>query len=105
MIFNPVGIFSTASASTFKQLRTKVGSDNMHPELSHAPGENPIATRDLQHSFARLQIKQAFTRRSNQDALKIIAIAHPIVPKSSFLVPDASCLFMQIVCLGSVFVC
>jgi len=60
MIFDAVGMFGGTGASTFEELCTEVGGDDMDTKLGHAAGEDAVATGDLEYRLAWLQIEQAF---------------------------------------------
>jgi hypothetical protein len=102
-VFDTVSVFSGASTSTFKELCTEVSGDNVDAKLGHTAGENPIAAGDFQDSFAWLQIQQAFTRGSNQEALEGVAVAHLVIPEEGILIPDLARFLLQISEWTSVF--
>jgi hypothetical protein len=102
-IFDAVAMFGGAGASAFEQLFTKVGGDDVDAKLGHAAGEDPVAAGDLEHSFAGLQVEQAFASRTNEDALVVVAIAHVVVPECGVLIPNVARFFVQTSWLRGVF--
>src|SRR5947207_1074024 len=72
-VFDAISMFGGARASAFEEFCTEVSSDDVDPKLGHAAGEDPVAASDLDHRFAGLQVEQAFTRRTNEDALEVVA--------------------------------
>jgi hypothetical protein len=104
VVFDAVGIFGGTGAGTFKKLLAEVSSDDVDTKLGHAACEYTIATGDLEHRFAGLQVEQAFARGSDEETLKIVAtIAHSVVPERGFLVPKVARFFIQINWLRYVF--
>src|SRR5205809_4556502 len=103
MVFDAAGIFGGTGAGTFKKLLTEVSSDDVDPKLGHAASEDTIATGDLDDGFTGLQIEESFTCGTSEDTLEVVAVAHFIVPKCSFLVPNAARFFIQITWLRCVF--
>jgi hypothetical protein len=61
-VFDAVGIFGGTGTDTFKKLLAEVSSDDVDTKLGHAASEDFIATGDLEHRFAGLQVEQAFAR-------------------------------------------
>jgi len=86
-----------------EELCTKVGGDDMDIKLGHAAGKDTVATGDLEHTFAGLQVEQAFARGTDEDALEVVAVAHFVVPEGGVLVPDSASFFVQVSWLGCVF--
>ncbi len=80
-VFDAISKFGGARASAFEEFCTEVSSDDVDPKLGRAAGEDPVAASDLEHRFAGLQVEQAFTRRTNEDALEVVAVAHSVVPE------------------------
>ena|SRR6266849_5518265 len=82
VVFDAVGIFGGTGAGTFKKLLAEVSSDDVDTKLAHAASEDSIATGDLEHCFAGLQVEQAFARGSDEETLKIVAtVTHSVVPE------------------------
>ena len=80
-VFDAISMFGGARPSAFEEFCTEVSSDDVDPKLGHAAGEDPVAAGDLEHRFAGLQVEQAFARRTNEDTLEVVAVAHSVVPE------------------------
>jgi len=81
VVVNTVSMFGSAGARSFEELRTEISGDNVDPKLGHTAGEDAIATSYLQHHFARLQVEQTLSRRTDEEAMEVVAIAHSLVPE------------------------
>ncbi len=75
----------------------------MDTKLGHAAGEDAVATGDLEYRLAWLQIEQAFAGGGDEEAVKVVAFTHFVVPERGFLVPYVAGFFIQVDRLRCVF--
>src|SRR5581483_10294022 len=100
-VVDTVGMLRRACTGAFEELRAEVRGDHIHTELGHTACKDAVATANLQDGFTWLQVEQPLARRTDQQALELVAFTHPLVPKCGFLVPDPTRLLMEIGRLSS----
>ena len=77
-----------ASAGELQEAGAEIGGDDARPEPRQTPGEDAVATGDIEHPLARPHRQQPLHRRPDQDQLERVALAHPSVPELGFALPD-----------------
>jgi len=64
--------------------------------LRESPAHHAIAARDVQHDLAGSNLQQSLTRRTDQDPLELLALAHPCVPELSLALPELLVLAVEL---------
>jgi len=77
--------------------RTKVGGHDPGAEGGQAARPHSIAICHVQHEFAGPQPKKAFGRGSDEDTLKLVAVARALIPEFGFALPECQSLSIETV--------
>ena len=87
-ILDAVGLFGGACPRVLNHLRCHVGGQDPCSETGHLTRELPVTTGNIQHKLVLLQHQQALLRRSDQQSVPLVALAHPLIPERGVPVPD-----------------